>query len=90
MDSARIEVHVRPGARRDEVEAPGGGALRVLVRAPAHDGEANEAVVALLAKRLGVARAGVRILRGRTGRRKLVEIQGVGLDEVLRRLGSGR
>jgi uncharacterized protein len=47
----RIEVRVRPGARRDQVggcwDGPHGPALLVVVRARAVDGRANEAVVAL-------------------------------------------
>jgi uncharacterized protein (TIGR00251 family) len=53
------------------------GALKVRLHAPPVDGAANEALVALLAELLGVARRDVRILSGTTSRSKLVEINGI-------------
>ncbi len=53
------------------------------VRAAPVEGAANEAVVRLLADALGVSRAAIRLLTGSTGRRKLVQVEGVdsaGLD----------
>jgi uncharacterized protein YggU (UPF0235/DUF167 family) len=48
--------------------------LLVKVRVKARDGEANEAVLALLARALGVATSRLRMLRGATGRDKLVQL----------------
>jgi uncharacterized protein len=84
----RIEVRVTPRADRDEVTGMRDGALRVRVTAPPVDEAANKAVVKLLAKRAGVARGRVRIVRGGRGRNKLVEIDRAGPD-VLARLGAG-
>jgi uncharacterized protein (TIGR00251 family) len=64
---------------RDELE------IRV-AEAPA-DGAANEAVVKLLAKALGVSRAEVRIVSGATSRHKRVAIP-FDLSEARRRLGG--
>lgn len=44
------------------------------VRAKPKDGEANEAVLALLAHALGVTTSRLRMLRGATGRDKLVQL----------------
>jgi hypothetical protein len=74
---ARILVRVRAGARRDEVAGVVEGAVVVFVSAPAHDGRANRATLRLLAKRLGVARSRLRILRGERSRDKLVEVVGI-------------
>lgn len=40
------------------------------------DGEANEAIVALLAKHLGVAKSTIQIVRGESGREKVLRIEG--------------
>jgi uncharacterized protein YggU (UPF0235/DUF167 family) len=48
--------------------------LLVKVRAKPQDGAANEAVLALLAEALGVAASRLRMLRGATGREKLVQL----------------
>ena len=74
-----------PRASRDELAGMRDGVLAVRVTAPPVDDAANKAVVRLLAKRAGVARGRVRIVRGQRGRLKLVEIEGAG-PELLSRL----
>jgi uncharacterized protein YggU (UPF0235/DUF167 family) len=66
-------LRVTPGARVEGIEI-GDGVLLVKVRAKAKDGEANEAVLALLARALGMATSRLRMLRGATGRDKLVQL----------------
>ena len=70
----RIIVTVIPRARRPHVEPLEDGGLRVAVTAPPHEGRANAAVIAALAEHFHVPRSRVRILRGKTSRRKVVEI----------------
>lgn len=70
-------LRVQPRARRDSLAGLHDGALKVAVRAPPVDGAANTAVVALLAKRLGVRKADVTIVAGASGRSKRVEVRGV-------------
>lgn len=70
----RIWVNVKPRARKDEIVAVAEGEYRVSVRAPAEDGEANEAVIELLADHFSLAKSQVRIVRGRSARRKLIEM----------------
>ena len=72
-DQDRLALRVTPGARLEALEI-GDGVLLVKVRAKAKDGEANEAVLALLAGVLGVATSRLRLLRGATGRDKLVQL----------------
>ena len=83
--SCRIEVRVQPGARRNEVTRRGDDLL-VRVTAAAERGKANEAVVRVLAERLGVAKSAVRVARGTSSRRKIIEIDGVTAEQAARRL----
>jgi uncharacterized protein YggU (UPF0235/DUF167 family) len=69
----RLALRVTPGARGESLEI-GQGVLLVKVRARPHDGAANGAVFALLAAALGVATSRLRMLRGATGRDKLVQL----------------
>ena len=80
--SIRVHVHVQPRASRSEVVGTHGAALKVRLLAPPVDGAANDALVALLAKELGVPRRDVRIVQGATSRAKLVEIDGTTADAV--------
>ena len=69
----RLALRVTPGARMQAIEISA-GRLTVKVRAKPHDGAANEAVLALLAEALGIATSRLRLLRGATGRDKLVRL----------------
>ncbi|MFU8858671.1 MAG: DUF167 domain-containing protein [Deferrisomatales bacterium] len=82
-----MEVWVQPRASRDEIAGLQGDAIRVRLTAPPVDGEANEALVRFLARRLGVARRAVTLVRGQSGRRKALRIEGLPPEEVRRRLG---
>ena len=85
--AARIALRVQPRARRDEIGGERDGALLVRVTAPPVDGKANDAVRRLLAKRLGIAPGRVSIVRGGSGRDKLVEIEGMQVGAVRQALG---
>jgi uncharacterized protein len=61
----------------------------VRVGAAAERGRANDALIALLADALGVAKERVRVVSGHSSRRKLVEVERLGDDEARRRLESG-
>ena len=63
-----------------------GDALRVRVNAPPVDGAANEAVIEVLAKALGVAKRAVTIVSGATSRTKVVEVSGLTAADLRARL----
>ena len=88
VDESRFQVRVQPKAGRNDVRVVDGGLLRVTVTAPPERGKANEALVALLAKRLSVAKGDVRILRGHRARDKVIQVHGLSTEEVLKRLSA--
>lgn len=69
----RLALRVTPGARVEGIEL-GEGRVLVKVRTKPEDGKANAAVLALLAEALGLAPSRLEMLRGATGRDKLVRI----------------
>jgi uncharacterized protein (TIGR00251 family) len=88
-----VAVRVTPRSGRDEVDgletlADGRAALKVRVRAITDGGEANRAVIELIAKALGVPKAKVRIRSGMTSRLKQIAVDGdpARLGDTLRRL----
>ena len=70
----KYEVFVKPGSKKGPLieETPAG--LTVFIPEKAHDGEANAALVKLLAKHFSVSKSQVEIIRGAHSRHKLVEI----------------
>ena len=78
-----IDIVVAPRASRAVLGPVVGDRLRVAVTSPPVDGKANAAVIETFAKALGIPRARVQIVRGETGRRKTLRIEGVGLAAVL-------
>jgi uncharacterized protein (TIGR00251 family) len=87
-----VDVQVVPRASRVAVGPAVGDRLRVAVTAPPVDGAANAAVIDALARAFGVRRTAVRIVRGETGRRKTVAIDGgsaATLQALLRGGGGG-
>ncbi len=85
-DDVVLRVHVQPGAGRNAVMGRHGDALKVKVGAPPADGRANAAVVALLAKSLGVPEARVTLESGASSRSKRVRIAGMSGADVDRLL----
>ena len=73
-DGVQLQLSVMPNAKRTEVDGLRDGALRVRLAAPPIDGRANEALIAWLAKSLGVPKRAVEVLRGESSRRKQVVI----------------
>ena len=72
--SVTLSVYVTPRASRSEIVGEREGALWVRLAAPPVDGKANDALVALLARWLGVTKAQVELVAGETGRRKRVRV----------------
>lgn len=77
-----FEVHAVPRASRTQVLGVRAGALRVSLAASPVEGEANEALVELLAQVLSVPKRRISLLRGEKSRRKIVHVEGVSVEEV--------
>jgi len=84
----RIEVRVTPRSSRDRIEVEG-DRVRVWTVAAPTDGQANEAVRKLLAKRLGLAPSRLALVRGEASREKTFEVEGMTSDEVRAKLSGG-
>jgi len=75
-------VQVVPRASRNEIVGVHGDALKVCLTAPPVEGRANEALVVLLAQRLGIRKRQVEIVAGATSRRKMIRVIGLSPQEV--------
>lgn len=77
MAAAELSVRLQPRARANEIVGVRDGVLLVRVTAPPVDGRANEALCTLIAKRAGVGKRSVSVVRGASSRDKLVRVDGV-------------
>lgn len=73
-DDCELQVQVVPNASRTAVTGLHDGALRVRLMAPPIEGRANAALLAWLARSLGLPRRAVQLLGGDTSRRKRVHL----------------
>jgi len=75
-DGERLLFTIRVTARASANAIAGerDGLLLVRVTAPALEGKANDAVVAVLAKALGTPRGAVQVVRGATSRTKRISV----------------
>ena len=84
--TTRLRLRVSPGARRTELAGRYADGWKVRVTAAPERGRANEAVIGLLARRLGIDKTDVSLVSGHAARDKVVELRGLGRLEAERRL----
>jgi uncharacterized protein (TIGR00251 family) len=71
----RLQLHVRPRARRSRIAGSHADGLKVEVMAPPVEGAANAAVIDLVARSFGVPRRRVHLIQGAGSRQKVIEIE---------------
>ena len=75
--SVTFAVRVVPRSSKSEIVGELDGALKVKLKAPPVDGAANDELISLLAKKIGVSRSDVEITTGHTSKTKRVRIHGI-------------
>lgn len=80
--TARLTLHIQPGAKKTAVAGPHGDALKIRLAAPPVDGKANAALIAFLAKACGVSKSAVELVSGDTCRAKRVRVSGADAARV--------
>lgn len=88
-DELTLALRVQPRASRDEIAGLHGDRLKLRITAPPVDGAANDHLRRYLGELFGVPASRVSVVRGATGRDKLVAIAGVTrLPEVIAHLAE--
>ena len=82
-----VAVKAVPRSRSTRAVGVQDGALRVQIAAPPHQGQSNAALCGYLADAAGVRPSAVRLRRGSSGARKLIEVDGPP-SEVASRLAA--
>ncbi len=84
--SVTFAVRVVPRSSRNQIVGVEGGALKIKLTAPPVEGAANAALIEFVAEWLGVRRSAVSIVSGGKARNKLMRVNGVTREQVIKRL----
>ena len=83
-----LSVKLQPRASKNEIGALLGDELKIKVTAPPVDAAANQALIELLAEKIGCSRGKVELIRGHTSRHKTVMLHGFKPEDI-RQILSG-
>lgn len=91
-DHVRLTVRLTPNGGRDAIDgleaaADGEAHLKVRVSAVPEKRKANQALVAFLAKKLGLAKSKLSLISGDTQRKKILRIEG-DPEDLMRQLAE--
>ena len=84
----RLAIKVTPNASRNEITDFKDGVLQLKIAAPPLKGKANKEIIDFLSRVLGVKKSSIAIIRGLTSRNKIIAIEGMSGDEVLKRISA--
>lgn len=85
-DGIVLPVRAQPGARKDSINGVYDGALKVSIQAAPEDGKANDAIMRLFKKVLGIKRNQIEILSGQTSQDKKFLIRELTLEELVQKI----
>ena len=83
LEGVLLSVRVQPGSRKSGILGVHGTQLKVAVHAPPEKGKANEALVEVLAKTLGLRKKQIVLQQGATNQNKVVLLAGIKLTEAV-------
>lgn len=87
--AVKISLKVIPNASRNEIAGCAAGVWRIKIAAPADKGKANRELLEFLGERLRIKKNNLSIIRGHTSHSKLLSVEGLAIEEIIRRLLSG-
>ena len=85
---AKLRIRVIPNARKTEFAGYREDEIVLRLSAPAVEGKANKAAVEFVSRSLGVARSAVLLIGGERSRHKILQIVGLGRDDLERKLAD--
>lgn len=89
MVKTEISVRVHPNAARNEVTGVTDGIYQVRVSAQPVKGKANKELIAFLSRLSGVSKSQINIIKGYTARNKIIAIDGLTQEDIMKRLLPG-
>lgn len=74
-EGSLVFLYIQPGASENIISGVHGDRLKIKIKAPPRDGEANEALIEFLAKFLKISKSGIQFVRGESSRNKDLYIE---------------
>lgn len=81
-------IRVIPRSSQNKLAVDSFDAWKVWVTAPPVDGQANGAVIEVIAKTLGISKSSVVVVSGHTSKSKKVAISGLSWEDAMSKLGK--
>jgi uncharacterized protein (TIGR00251 family) len=81
-------VKVQPRASRASISGEVGGRLKVRLNSPPVEGKANKELIEIVAKRIGIPKSSVSVVKGERGREKNLLCRGIKPQKVADLLGG--
>ena len=88
MDIAHLQIKVQAGASRNEVSSFEDGRLNLRVKRPPYRSKANDAIIILVSKFIGIPKNCIFIAHGATSKLKILEIHNISQADLRTRLIS--
>ena len=88
IEKVKIWVQVHPNARGNEVQGEKDGMWQLKIAAPPVRGRANQELIKFLSDVLQISKSNLEIEKGLNGRRKLIDISGLSLEQVRARFND--
>jgi uncharacterized protein (TIGR00251 family) len=70
----KIFVDAKPNAKTPKLEELDSAHFKISVKEPAREGKANNAIIKILAKHLGIFASQIALVKGAAGKKKVFEI----------------
>jgi uncharacterized protein (TIGR00251 family) len=80
--ASAIKVKLLPRSSRNQFLGKEGNVYRISVTDPPVDGKANQALISILSKKLGVPKRNIEIVSGKRSRFKQIRVHGLSVDTI--------
>lgn len=84
-----IDVKIQPRSSRQEIVGWVGSFLKIKLTSPPVENQANQELIKLLSKKLGISKSSITIITGQTSSIKKLKVSGLNKDEIISMLKIG-
>ena len=89
MSKIEISVRVHTSSARNELDGVSEGIWLISVAPPPVKRKSNKELIAFLSQLLGVGKSQIGIIKGHTARNKVIAINGLSQEDIMKRLSPG-